>query len=117
MEMSLHEINNNKLQQYPFLKEMYNDSYFPDFLVDKGQAILIELCLDIQNKQPRDLKELYALTHSATDQFNRLADEFEQNDSEIETAAREAIALDFAIITDAYGFDAELEELIAPRHW
>jgi hypothetical protein len=38
--------------------------------------------------------------------------------SEIETAAREAIAHDFDVIAGAYGFaDADIEELIATRDW
>jgi hypothetical protein len=60
---------------------------------------------------------LYALTHAATEEFNALAEEFEENDSELETAAREAIAEDFEWIAKAYGFDADIEELIAPRDW
>jgi hypothetical protein len=43
--------------------------------------------------------------------------EFEENDSELETAARKAIAEDFERIATAYGFDADIEELIAPRDW
>ena len=58
---------------------------------------------------------LYALTHAATEEFNALAEEFEENDSELETAAREAIAEDFEWIAKAYGVDADIEELIAPR--
>ena len=42
--MSKSELTNEKLKSFSFLKDMYEDSYFPNFLVDKGQAILIELC-------------------------------------------------------------------------
>ena len=60
---------------------------------------------------------LYVLSDAATEEFNQLAEEFGENDSEIETAAREAIAEDFGVIAKAYGFDADVEELIAPRDW
>ena len=47
---------------------------------------------------------------------NELAEEFYESDSEIETAARECIAGDFAFIAEANGFaDADLEELVATQ--
>ncbi len=110
-------IMNKKLQEYPFLKDMYEDGYFPNTLVDKGRDILTTLCQTIEKEQPTTLKELYPLTHKATESFNSLAEEFEEHDSEIETAARETIALDFDTIARAYNFTADLEELIAPRDW
>lgn len=33
------------------------------------------------------------------------------------TAARESIDMDFALIAVAYGFDADVEELIVPSSW
>lgn len=111
-------LNNEKIKNYSFLKEMYQDSYFPDHCVDKGKDILIDLCFQIEEKQPKNLDELYKLTHSATDKFNDLQDDFYENDSEIETAARDCIGTDFEFIAISYGFeDADVEELIATRDW
>lgn len=110
-------IANEKMQGYDFLEEMYADGYFPDFLVDKGKAILVRLCERIEAEKPVHLDALYALTHAAAVEFNRLADEFEEHDSEIETAARDCIGMDFDFIARAYGFDAGTEELIATRDW
>ncbi len=111
------DIKNEKLKTYSFLADMYKDSYFPNFLVDKGKVILIELCILIEKEEPKTLPELYKLTHAATDKFNGLEEEFGENESEIETAARESIAGDFAFIAKAYGYDADIEELIATRDW
>ncbi|KRB08653.1 DUF5713 family protein [Lysobacter sp. Root690] len=110
-------IANEQLQAHRFLSEMQHDSYFPADLVQKGQQILIRLCETIEAQRPDSLDALYALTHAATDEFNALAGEFEANDSEIETAARENIGADFRIIAAAYGFQADSEELIATRDW
>ena len=110
-------IANEKLQKYPFLDEMSRDDYFPAHLVDKGKAILVRLCEAIESREPAGLPALYALTHAATEEFNALAEEFNENDSDIETAARDCIGMDFAFIAKAYGFDADTEELIAPREW
>lgn len=111
-------VKNEKVKQYSFLSEMYKDTYFPDKCVDKGKEILIDLCFQIEQSHPKSLDELYMLTHTATDKFNDLQDDFYENESEIETAARECIAEDFEFIAHSYGFeDADAEELIATRDW
>lgn len=110
-------LTNEKVKSYEFLRDMVEDSYFPSQLVDKGKAILLDLCQEIEAKSPRSLAELYVLTHAATERFNRLDKEFWENGSEIETVARESIGADFAFIASAYNFEADVEELIATREW
>ncbi|TQV68196.1 hypothetical protein FKG94_24075 [Exilibacterium tricleocarpae] len=110
-------VANEKISSYKFLDEMYRDGYFPNNLVDKGRGILLELCLEIEKKRPVSPAEVYKLTHTATEKFNRLALEFEAQGSEIETAARENIGMDIEFILKAYGYDLDLEEAIAPRNW
>lgn len=125
---SIHRVNNNglelltnitneKMKNYPFLRAMYKDSYFPKFLVDKGKNILIKLCISIEKQNPINLEELYKLTHKATEEFNDLAEDFYKYESEIETVARDIIGTDFETIALNYGFKADVEELIAPRDW
>ena len=111
-------IANAKLKDYRFLQGMYQDSYFPNHLVDKGRQILIQLCETIESTPPESEADLYMLTHAATNQFNELAEEFLENDSEIETAARDCIATDFSFVATAYGFpEVDQEELVATRDW
>jgi len=110
-------ITNMKAINYSFLRDMYEDGFFPDFLVDKGKKILIDFCLEIEHTKPKDLKSLYLLSHKATNKFNELNLEFEENDSEIETVARDCICVDFESLAKIYGFDADIEELTATREW
>lgn len=110
-------ITNDKLRSYSFLKEMYEDDYFPTFLVDKCRDILITLCEEVERTNPARDSDLLDLTHAATEEINDLASEFEDNDSELETNAREILAADFDFIVKAYGFDLDVEEVIAPRDW
>ena len=110
-------ITNAQMIAHPFLGSMYADPYFPKVCVDKVKQVLVALCERIEREQPADLDRLYVLTHAATDVINDLAEFFDEHDSEIETGAREAIAEDFAIIAAAYGFDADVEQLIATRDW
>jgi len=102
----------------PYLKEMAKDEYFPPELVRKGQEILERLDAAIAENPPDDVESLMELTHAATEEFNELAEEFGEHDSEIETGAREDIAASFAIVLDKYGFgDVDIEDVIAPRDW
>lgn len=110
-------ITNAKLTEYKFLKDMYEDGYFPNFLVDKCKTILVELCVQIETQKPSTDADLFKLTHAATERINDLAEEFEENDSELETGAREAFGEDFGFIVEAYGFEVDIEEVIAPRDW
>jgi hypothetical protein len=84
-------IANAAVKERAFLKDMFADSYFPRPLVEKGKQILIRLCERIEREKPEG-DTVLALTHAATEEFNALAEEFVAADSEIETAAREAIA-------------------------
>ncbi|MET9290715.1 DUF5713 family protein [Streptomyces sp. NPDC003077] len=111
-------ITNQRIAEHAFLRQLSADSYFPDHVVDKGRAILLRLCERIEAERPSGLAALYALTQAATEEFNLLEAEFEAAGSEIETVAREQIAEDFWFVASAYGFaDADVEELIATRHW
>jgi hypothetical protein len=111
-------ISNEQVEAHAFLQCMDNDEYFPKNLVDKGKQILLRLSERIEREMPADEAALYALTHAATRQFNDLAEEFYNANSEIETSAAECIALDFEFVAKAYGFEnTDLEELIATRDW
>lgn len=111
-------ISNKTMKSYQFLTEMYDDDYFPDVLVDKCKQVLVSLCEEIEKNKPKDDESLFELTHAAVEKINELETEFEENDSELETAAREALAEDFGAILDAYGFqDVDLEDAIANRDW
>ncbi|MCY0932340.1 DUF5713 family protein [Streptomyces sp. H27-H1] len=97
---------------------MYDDSYFPDRVVDQGKAILLRLCERIEAEQPSDLGALYALTQAATEEFNLLDKEFAAAGSGIETVPREWICDEFCFVASAYGFtDADAEVLTSGRDW
>lgn len=115
--MDQQQLKNEAARRHVFLADMYADDYFPKYLVDQGRDILLELCHTLETQPPKGLDELYVHTHRATERFNALQEAFEEADSELETAARESIGMDFAFIAEAYGFEADVEELIAPREW
>lgn len=111
------ELTNQKAQTHAFLSCMYADSYYPKAQVDKCKKVLVELCFEIEKSKPETLDQLYVLTHEATNKINGLQVDFEKNQSEIETAARECLAESFEYISIIYGYKASVEKMIAPRHW
>ncbi|KQQ49246.1 hypothetical protein ASF84_23370 [Pseudomonas sp. Leaf127] len=111
-------LDNPTMDDHVFLQGMYADDYFPDEVVDLCKDVLIDLCRQIEQQQPATLEALYVLSHAATERLNALQDTFEAHGSELETAARDALAEDFSWIASAYGFaEADLEEMMAPREW
>lgn len=111
-------ISDQQVARHEFLRQMYDDAYFPDRVVDRGKAILLRLCKRIEVERPSDLQSLYALTRAATEEFNLLDREFVAAGSGIETVAREWICDEFRFVASAYGFtDADAEELTAGRDW
>ncbi|MCX5077609.1 DUF5713 family protein [Streptomyces sp. NBC_00513] len=111
-------ITNQQVGGHAFLRQMYDDSCFPDREVDRGKTILLRLCARIEAERPSDLGTLYALTQAATEEFNLLEREFVMAGSGIETAAREWICDEFCFVASAYGFsEADAEVLTAGRDW
>lgn len=110
-------ISNETMKNYSFLKGMYSDGYFPDICVDKVKEVLVRLCKSIESENSLTLEQLYKLTHASTEEINGLEEFFGEHESELETGAREVMAEDFSAIAQAYGFDADVEELIATREW
>ena len=111
-------LTNKKILNHEFLRGMYNDDYFPDFLVDKIKGILLDVCCQIEEKKPESHSDLFLITHQAVEKINVLEKEFEENESELETVAREVMGDEFDFIVKMYGFnDVDIEDVIAPREW
>lgn len=106
------------LAGHTFVAPLVRDGYYPDEPVARLQAALATLCERIEAGRPADLDGLYRLTHAFTEEVNDLQDVFWAAGSEIETVARDAIAVEIELIASTYGHpDADLEEMLAPRDW
>ena len=109
-------LKNPAFTAYVFLEDMTKDSYFPTFLVQKAQRYIEGLCAQVEATAP-DSEQMLELCHGVTEAFNDLEDEFDANDSQLETAARDALGRDFAFILRAYGYQIDAEDAMAPRNW
>ncbi len=102
--------------EYNLLNDMYNDGYFPDFLVDKVK-LLIQDVISFLETGERDLEKIQNKFDEMTEAINELQEEFEENDSEIETGARKSIGETIEYILKWFDIDIDTEEAIASREW
>ena len=76
---------------YKLLDEMYQDNYYPTFLVDKVKDELQKV-IDLLENGETDTEVVQETLDEAVCGINDLQEEFDEHDSEIETVARECIA-------------------------
>ncbi len=101
---------------YQMLAEMYQDDYYPDFLVDKISALLRKVVALLENDET-DLKVIQSALDEAVEGINDLQAEFEENDSEIETVARDTIGETVAYILEWFDINIDIEDAIGARDW
>ena len=101
---------------YNLLEDMYRDSYFPDFLVDKIKA-LIQPVIDYLANGEKNIEMIQGKLDEMTLAINDLQEEFEENDSEIETSARESIGETTEYILKWFDIGIDTEDAIARREW
>ncbi len=101
---------------YEMLKDMYQDGYFPDFLVDKIKCLLQEMVAFLETGE-KEVQKVQQKFDEMTLAINDLQEEFEENDSELETAARESIGETVEYILNWFDIDMDVEDAIGQRDW
>ena len=100
---------------YKLLDEMYQDDYYPAFLVDKVKAQLQKV-IDLLESGETDTVVQETLDEAVRG-INDLQEEFDENDSEIETVARDCIGVTVDYILKWFGIPIDMEEAIREREW
>ena len=101
---------------YKLLEEMYQDEYYPDFLVDRVRDE-IQKVISLLESGETDTEAVQEKLDEAVCAINDLQEEFDENDSEIETMARECIAAAVAYILEWFGIPIDIEEAVRERDW
>ncbi len=103
-------------RNYKLLDEMYQDEYYPDFLVDKVKVELQKV-INLLESGVTDTEVIQRKLDEAVCAINDLQDEFDENDSEIETVARDCIGVTVGYILEWFGIPIDMEEAIRERDW
>ena len=101
---------------YKLLAEMYEDDYYPAFLVDKVKDKLQKV-IDLLECGETDIEVVQEKLDEAVCGINDLQEEFDKNDSEIETVARDCIGVTVAYILEWFDIPIDIEEAIRERDW
>ena len=103
-------------ENYVLLEEMDNDDYFPEFLVKKIKDLIVPVIRMLENGETNK-DTIQSKLDEMTLAINDLQEEFEDNDSEIETAARDSIGMTIEYILKWFNIDIDVETAIRKREW
>ena len=101
---------------YVLLEDMYKDEYYPKFLVDKVKAE-IEKVIKLLETGETNIDIIQEKLDEVTCAINDLQEEFWDNDSEIETVARDCIGVTIYYILEWFNIPIDIEEAIRERDW
>ncbi|EAW7185172.1 DUF5713 family protein [Listeria monocytogenes] len=104
------------MAEIKYLEGMYQDSFFPTFLVDKLKQYMFDTVQFLEQGN-HDTEAIQAKFDEMTLAINDLQDEFYENESELETGARDSIAETIIPILAHYKIDIDIEELLREREW
>lgn len=101
---------------YTLLEEMLSDDYYPPFLVEKIKQLFTPVISLLENGETnKDI--IQGQLDTMTMAINDLQDEFEENDSEIETVARDSIAVSIEYVLKWFDIDIDAETALRERDW
>ena len=101
---------------YKLLDAMYQDGYFPNFLVDKVRNE-IQKVIALLEEGERGAAVIQQKLDEVVCAINDLQEEFDENGSEIETAARDSIGETVEHILVWFDIDIDIEEALRERDW
>ena len=105
-----------KFDENLYLADMYDDDYFPNFLVDKIKSYIVNVVQYLESGK-HSIDDIQTKFDMMTEDINNLHEEFEENDSEIETGARESIGETVNHILRHFSIDIDVETAIRNRDW
>lgn len=103
-------------KNYSLIKDMVNDDYYPQFLVEKIKALIIPV-IDLLENGETNVNIIQEKLDEMTLAINDLQEDFDENGSEIETVARDSIAVTIGYIMEWFGIDIDTETALRERDW
>lgn len=102
--------------KYILLNEMYKDNYYPKKCVDKVAKLIKEVITYIEQGN-HHVNDIQTKLDEMTIGINDLMRDFEDNNSEIETTARESIATTVSDVLHYFNINIDIEEALRKREW
>lgn len=102
--------------RYVLLQAMYEDSFFPQYLVDKIKWQLISL-IEFLETGERDTAAVQEKCDEFTLFVNSLKQEFTEQESDLENVARQSIFDAVEYILHWFAVDLSAESALREREW
>ena len=102
--------------QYIFLEELYEDSRYPDFLIDKIKYMLEDF-INYLETNPQNIQEVEDKIYDLIMSVNALQYDFINNDSEFDNFARDCLIRNIEYITQWFNKSIDVEKVLAEREW
>lgn len=103
-------------EYYILLKDMVEDGYYPKFLVEKIKEQIIPVIRLLEEGETNP-GVIQSKLDEMTLAINDLQDAFYENDSEIETVARDSIAVTVEYILEWFEIGIDIETALQERDW
>lgn len=103
-------------KNYKLLDKMYQDEYYPDFIVNKVKDE-IQKVIELLENGETDIEIIQVKLDEAVCAINDLQEEFWDNNSEIETMARDCIGETVVYMLDWFNILIDVEEALRERDW
>ena len=99
------------------LLPMYEDGYYPDFLVTELKQHIVQFARRVSKSGLSDA-DIYRYAHETIVQMNEMKPKFADMDSALDDTAADYIAeAMMMVVQDAGYFEIEMEELVSNREW
>ena len=95
---------------------MIHDDYYPKFLVEKVKTLIVPVIKLLESGETNK-ETIQSKLDEMTLAINDLQEEFDENNSEIETVARDSIGVTIGYILDWFCIDIDMETAIRERDW
>lgn len=103
-------------KDYILLEDITHDEYYPKHLVDKIKQAILQL-IELLELGTKDETIIQSKLDDITLFINSLLEQFDENNSEIDTIARESIAETIEYILKWYDININIEQAIRYRDW
>lgn len=103
-------------KQYILLEALYEDPYYPDFLLDKIK-LLEQDFINYVEDNPTGISDVANHVYDVIVNAAQLQDEFLDNESEFDSLARERLIQDLEYIVNWYHLPIKVEEVLSQREW
>lgn len=101
-----------KFYNNQYVPEMYRDSFYPDFLVDKVKSALKTVVEYLNTCDYYDDEEIQEAFDTAISEINDLQREFDMNGSELETMAHDSIFATVGRIIEHFELEIDANDAI-----